>query len=194
MNIDDKSAIISRICKALSADDLLSAKQIARAEYPFKPATRGRRSMTRERMLQVYIRDGFIDRYFGGRLLFPGVLYLLRHEMPEEFPAPSNWRASESHFVYWELWPMVDHIVPIAQGGTNDLENLCTTSVIHNDQKGHYSLELLGWTLQHPGRMNEWDGLLNWFLEYVSTHPEITDKDVLGWLRAAIKVLRFKPA
>ncbi|MDZ4686443.1 MAG: hypothetical protein SH850_15345 [Planctomycetaceae bacterium] len=190
MNTNDKSAIASRVCSALSAGDVAFAQEIARTEYPFNPATKGKRSMKRERMLQVFIRDGFIDRYFGGRLLFPGVLYLLRHELPAEFPAPPSWRASESHFIYWELWPMVDHIIPIAQGGTNELSNLCTTSVIHNDQKGHYSLDLLGWALKDPGNMEDWDGLIHWFIEYVSSHPQISDKDVLGWHQVATKVMK----
>jgi hypothetical protein len=44
--------------------------------------------------------------------------------------------------------------------------------------------------------MSNWDGLMNWFLEYLSDHPEHlgADKAVRGWYIAAKKALEARRA
>lgn len=55
-----------------------------------------------------------------------------------------------------------------------------------NSAKMNWTLDELGWTLHPPGDMQEWDGLLHWFLEYTVAHPEtVTSNLIKQWQRAA---------
>lgn len=49
------------------------------------------------------------DRYSGTQLVFPGVLRLLSRLLRSEFPFHPNWKMSETHMVYWELFPRGSH-------------------------------------------------------------------------------------
>lgn len=70
----DKTVTIKHICKALLEGRNTEAKKIARNQYPFQPLFRKRRNYFLHQSMQVFVRDGFIDRYSGQRLIFPGVL------------------------------------------------------------------------------------------------------------------------
>lgn len=141
--------------------------------------------------MRVFLRDRFRDRYTGQRLVFPGTLRLLSVILPEEFPAHRNWKMSESHVVYWELFPTIDHIVPIGRGGVDREENRVTTSMLRNSAKAHWTLKELGWTLREREESDEWDGLLYWCLDYATEHPGLlTDKYLHRWHTAATRVLR----
>ena len=74
---------------------------------------------------------------------------------------------SETHMIYWELFPTVDHVVPIARGGGDDESNWVTTSMLHNSAKSNWKLEELGWQLLPAGDIEQWDGLLGVVL-YIS--------------------------
>ena len=63
-------------------------------------------------MFEIYLRDGFVDRYIGHRLKFPPVLRLLSMKFPDSFPFHKNWKMSDCHVAYWELMSTIDHIVP----------------------------------------------------------------------------------
>lgn len=138
--------------------------------------------------LLILARDGFIDRYSGEQLLFPPVLRILSHVLPEEFPFYPNWKMTECHQAYWELWATVDHVVPIAAGGSNEETNLVSTSMVLNAAKANWTLKELGWTLHPPGDLDTWDGLVGWFFEYVQTNEELLqDTSVRRWHAAALK-------
>lgn len=62
-------------------------------------------------MTELFVRDGFIDRYRGTRLVYPPTLRLISEELPEQFPYHRNWKMSETHHAFWELTPTVDHIL-----------------------------------------------------------------------------------
>ena len=68
---------IARICDAISGGLPDDAAVIARTEIPFKPPERAKRKITDTQSVSVFLRDGFIDRYSGQRLVFPGTLRLL---------------------------------------------------------------------------------------------------------------------
>ncbi len=189
---NERSETIARVCQALMDGDRRSASQIIRSEYPFEPHETETRSYTKEKRLQIFIRDGFVDRYSGKRMLFPPVLGIVSKELPKDFPAHSNWKMSVSHYAYWELSPMIDHIVPIARGGTNEDGNLITSSALSNARKGNFTLEELEWQLHPPGDLNDWDGMLSWFLEYVDRHTSLLKErypagEIKSWYRAAVR-------
>ena len=86
-----KANVVDLVCQALARDDRRGAAAIAREEYPFTAARNAARRYSEYQMTQLFTRDGFIDRYSGDRLVFPGTLRLLSTLMPEEFPAHPNW-------------------------------------------------------------------------------------------------------
>jgi len=118
--------------------------------------------------------------------MFPGALRLLSFLLPKEFPYHPHWDMSRCHPMYWELCPTLDHVVPLALGGTDQDTNLVITSMLRNQQKGPFTVDELGWTVREPGKLAEWDGQLGWFIEYVRCHEEILEQAPLKkWFRAA---------
>ncbi|MCA9019723.1 MAG: HNH endonuclease [Planctomycetaceae bacterium] len=114
--------------------------------------------------------------------------------MPDEFPFHPNWKMSECHIAYWQLSPTIDHIIPVARGGTDEESNWASTSQLRNSAKANWLLEELGWELHPPGDLQEWDGLLHWYVDYANDHAEIkTDPWFRGWLRIAENVILEKP-
>ena len=115
----DKANTIKTICAALSSGELSRAADIVHQQYPFSTQEISTRKFTDTQALQIFIRDGFIDRYSGNHLILPPVLRVLSAVMPSEFPFHRNWKMIETHQAYWELFPTLDHIVPIARGGAD---------------------------------------------------------------------------
>ena len=182
----NKAEVIGRVCAALVEESRATAAGIARAEYPWSPRFVAKRGYSKTSALRIFIRDGFIDRYFGSQLVFPGTLLILAQVMPNEFPSNATWKVSKSHEVFWELWPAIDHLVPMARGGSNGDSNLFSTSTLHNNAKSHWLPEELGWTLHPAGDIKKWDGLLHWFNGYVQRHPELLAiRQIKDWHKAA---------
>jgi hypothetical protein len=73
----------------------------------------------------------------------------------------------------------VDHHEALSVGGQHDQSNWYTTSMARNAAKMNWTLAQLGWRLHEPGNMQQWDGLLGWFLEYIDDHPDILHQDDL---------------
>jgi 5-methylcytosine-specific restriction endonuclease McrA len=183
-----KSRTIQKVCEALLADDRSGASQISRREYPFVIQPLSKRKYNEVESTRIFIRDGFIDRYSGDRLVFPGVLRLLSRLMPEVFPFHPNWKMSECHIAYWELSPTIDHIVPVARGGADDETNWVTTSMMRNSAKSNWTLEELGWQLHPPGDFEQWDGMTRWFLEYLRRDPShLSENHIKRWYNAAVR-------
>jgi len=181
-----KAQIITNICAAVIEEDLTRASLIAKRDYPFAPLLSAGRNYTEMQATQVFIRDGFIDRYSGERLVFPGVLRLLSRLLPTEFPFHPNWKMSETHLAYWELFPTVDHLVPVSRGGVDAEENWVTTSMLRNSAKANWTVDELGWRLVPVGDVRVWDGLTHWFLSYVNNHPQVLGEPYLKrWHQAA---------
>lgn len=176
----DKAEIIKSICDALSSGDMPSASDIARQQYPFSTQNISSRQSSDAQALQVFKRDGFIDRYSGNRLIFPPVLRVLSFTMPAEFPFHSNWKMTMTHQSYWELFPTLDHIIPIARGGADEDANLVSTSMLRNSAKSNWTLEELGWSLHPPGNMTTWDGMLSWFITYIEKNKDIIKDKYIG--------------
>jgi hypothetical protein len=131
------------------------------------------------------VRDGFIDRYTGERLLFPPVLRIISTLLPSDFPFDSHWKASVTHSAYWEVGASVDHLEPVSRGGADDETNWYTTSMMHNFAKMNWTLSDMGWHLHPPGRMADWDGLFGWFLRYTDHHPKLVAKGSMRQWRLA---------
>jgi hypothetical protein len=189
---NSKAQTIKAVCDSLLAGDAQAAGAVARSGYPFAPPQSTGRAYTEAECTAVFIRDGFIDRYSGTQLVFPGTLRLLSRLLPSEFPFHPNWKMTETHMVYWELFPTVDHIVPIARGGADDETNWATTSMLRNSAKSNWTLEELGWQLVPAGDLREWDGLLAWFVEFLKRNQShLADKYIQRWHRAALEKIHI---
>jgi len=182
--------IIEEACNAIGAGNLGAATEIIRKKYPFSPLKNAGRQYSGYKKMKIFIRDGFVDRYSGEKMVFPPVLRLLSKLMPEDLPFHKNWKMSDCHLAYWQLLPTVDHIVPVSRGGRDDESNWVCTSQLRNSAKSNWLLEELGWQLHEPGDFSEWDGLVNWFIAYTVENPQILeDSYIRSWHTAASKVI-----
>jgi len=185
----DKSGIINSICNALSSSGVMAAADISRKRYPWIAHPHAARTFTETQALRIFLRDGFVDRYSGNRLVFPPVLRALSLALPKEFPYHKNWKMNETHPAYWELFPTLDHVNPVARGGRNDNDNIVSTSMLRNAAKAYWTLEELGWSLHQPGDLGQWDGMLAWFLNYADQNKRILGNGYIKrWYLAAKSV------
>lgn len=186
-----KSKIIKQVCNAISSKEVAKAKLILEKSYPFKVLGKSKRSYTKRQMTRVFLRDGFIDRYSGERLVFPPVLRLLSNEMPKEFPYHKNWKMSECHIAYWQLYPTIDHIIPVSRGGIDEESNWVCTSQLKNSAKANWLLEELDWELHEAGNLKEWDGMISWFIDFMEKSPKNKEDNFLDfWYNAAVSELK----
>ncbi len=171
LNLNDgRIETIRQVCDFLSNGDREQGRMVIAAGYPFRPKERHPRRYNDLQKLTIFLRDGFIDRYSGERLIYPGALKVISNNYPDEFPYHKNGKMTHGHMAYWYLFPTIDHITPHADGGDNNDDNLVTTSMMNNSLKSGYDLDYLGWELHPVGDLNEWDGLTRWFFKYVSEH------------------------
>jgi hypothetical protein len=144
-----------------------------------------------KRLVGVFARDGFTDRYFGDRLVFPGALRALAVLLADAFPYHRNWKQSVTHPAFYELYPTIDHIVPVARGGADDEVNVVTTSMLRNSAKANWLLEELCWPVDRAPIIPGWDGLLDWFLSASTAHEVLRcDVAIQKWRQAAIDAMR----
>jgi hypothetical protein len=184
----DQAAILARAFQSLFTSGAAAAGDILRAEYPFVPVMPEGRRYTETQALQVFTRDGFVDRYSGQRLVYPGVCRLLSRLLPHEFPFHSNWKMAETHPAYWQLFPTIDHVLPVARGGADGEPNWVTTSMLRNAAKANWTLEELGWRLHPPGSLADWDGLMKLFVEFVDSDRSVLEDAYLRrWHSAALR-------
>lgn len=182
----EKSTVIDAVCRALSDGADEAAASLLRRDYPFAPESITKRRYGAIDATRIFVRDGFLDRYTGERLVFPPVLRVISSALPAEFPFHPNWKTDVTHPAYWEIGATIDHLVPVSRGGADDASNWVTTSMARNSAKMNWTLDELGWSLRPAGDFREWDGLIRWFLEYTSTHREIIgNASVRQWRRAA---------
>lgn len=183
-----KYKIIEKVCRAIGNGAITDAKKVIENNYPFTPLINEVRRYGEYQKTLIFLRDGFVDRYSGEKMVFPPVLRLMSHLMPNEFPFHRNWKMAECHLTYWQLLPTVDHIVPVSRGGRDEESNWVSTSQLRNSAKSNWLLEELGWQVHKPGNLKEWDGMVKWFRAYVSNNRDLLeDKYILTWYKALLR-------
>ena len=115
--MQDPAETLRTVCTFISSRDLDRAASTIQQDYPFETFITNKRKITLFQSIQVFLRDGFVDRYTGKRLVNPAVLRLIAALLPNDFPAHPHWKLSESHIGFWELFPTIDHVVPVTRGG-----------------------------------------------------------------------------
>lgn len=168
--------------------DVTEAKIVIEKEYPFHNLTAQSRNYTDKDKMEQFIRDGFIDRYSGHKLVNPGILKVLSYYMPVVFPYHAHWKMEECHNAYWEFIPTVDHIYPVALGGVDSKENWATTSMLHNSIKSNWTLNQLNWKLYDAGKYSDYDGLTELFIKLVEADNELMkDAYIKKWYKLSKK-------
>jgi hypothetical protein len=187
----EKTEIINKLCILLLEDRKGDCIDLANSNYPFTINSTSKRKYSKHEMCKCFLNDGFIDRYSGKKLLFPGLLMILSLELPDIFKYHRNWKMSETHSIYWELFPTIDYLIPVARGGEDNEDNWITTSMIRNSAKSNWTIEELGWNLHDKGNLNEWDGLVNQFLELYKCNPDLEqNKYVVEWKSALFRAMK----
>ena len=190
----DKALLIQDICKLLSEEKKQECIDLLNNNYPFIETKTNKRQCSKYQMCKVFLRDGFIDRYSGDRLLFPGLIKILTIEFPDIFKYHKNWKMSDTHLIYWELFPTIDHLFPIARGGVDNERNWITTSMIHNSAKSNWTLEEIGWTLHDKGKLDIWNGLVDSFINLIAKNPNYkNDRSVREWENGLSKAINDIP-
>lgn len=180
--------ILAKVCDLVSQGRMSDANDLLVSDYQLATASTPRRSMGARRQLGVFLRDGFTDRYSGQRLVYPGALLALSVLLGPSFPYHRNWKQSVTHPSFWELYPTIDHIVPVARGGLDDESNMVTTSMLRNSAKANWLLEELGWPDRRAPIVPDWDGLLGWFLGACVLNKGLRQKKAIErWHRAALQ-------
>ena len=176
----DGAIILSRVCEAIGEGQPIRAAELLDSELPFQPLTANLRRYSPIQLMTLFVRDGFIDRYSGQRLVFPGALRLLSHLLPAQFPFHTNWKTNSCQLAFYELFPTIDHLVPISRGGEDEAHNWVCTSMLKNAAKANFTIEELGWRLHPIGNLEAWDGLTVWFLRQ---YRERQESHAIGYLR-----------
>lgn len=185
----EKIDVIEQAAQKLLKHNIAGARSVIETEYPFHELTAQGRNYTDKQKMAQFIRDGFIDRYSGQRLVNPGILKVMSYYMPETFPYHAHWKMEECHNAYWELVPTVDHIYPVVLGGADSPENWATTSMLHNSIKSNWTLEQLNWKMYDAGDYDEYDGMTGLFVKLVEADRELLkDAYIKRWYKLSVGV------
>ena len=187
----DRSSTIQEVCRLLSLGEQAQAEAVIFRDYPFIPTAKSGRSYTPREMTRVFLRDGFIDRYKGTKLVYPPTLRVISKRLGKAFPYHKNGKMDSGHFAYWEVFPTIDHRKAVAHNGEDEEKNWVCCSMLTNSIKSHWTLEQLGWTLMPVGKLADWDGMIHWFVEQVENDKSLLDDAYIkSWFNAAKDVLR----
>lgn len=186
----DKALLVKDICTLLLDNKREDCIDLAKENYPFIDNFPRKRQYSKYQMCKIFLRDGFIDRYSGDKLLFPGLIKILSIEFPDVFKYHRNWKMSDTHMIYWDLCPTIDHLIPTARGGEDNDSNWMTTSMLRNSAKSNWTIEELGWTVYDSGRLTNWDGLVHYFIELINRNPDYElDKYVYSWKLGLLRAM-----
>jgi hypothetical protein len=188
----DKSEIIAQVCQALSGSQSENAAKLLRKEYPFMKHAESKRTWSALKSTQFIFRDGFVCFYCGQRLVFPATLRVISGLLKKEFPFHPNWKTSDCHRAYPELSPTVDHRDPVTRDGLDVVENFVTACWRCNSTKSNWTLKELGRSNKPNSDSKKWDGLTNWFLEFVESRQGFlkANPQLKSWHRAAKQVIK----
>ncbi|MGK3949919.1 HNH endonuclease [Microbacterium sp. K2] len=117
---------------------------------------------------EVFLRDGFLCTYCGGRTIPRCILVAISDVFPDEFPYYAHYRRGTVHPAYWALAPEADHVLAHAGGGSSDPQNLTTLHAMCNTRKSSLAADSLPLASSMPAHDPEWDGLLSRYADVVT--------------------------
>lgn len=151
---------IERAIELAAGGDLpLARHAMNNVDREVVPKTRGRK-LSMETKMEAYIRDNFTCRYCGSRLFATPIFRLLSEIDPNGFPYDPSWQMTRCHKYYWKHTPSADHVVAVAQGGSNELANLLTACYRCNSIKSVWTLKEVGFVIR-PITRERWNGAMS---------------------------------
>ncbi len=187
----DKIDVLTKVSRMVCDLNFADAEILLRRELPFEAPQNAGRSYSVTTKLSVFFKDGFIDRYSGEKLLNPGYLRALSKLFPEAFPFHTNWKMNQCHIAFWQYTPTIDHLVPVARGGADDVSNWVTTNMLHNAAKSNWLMEELDWKLYPSGKWQDWCGLSEEFVQIVEQNQQLRDDSYIHqWYSATRNMMR----
>jgi len=178
-HVDQYADVISGVARLVAAGELAAA---ANALAPIagevwtqrspvhvrtnaEPSGLKRGYVSKVTKARVYLRDGYVCTYCGGRAVALPVLAGISALFPSALPYSQHFKLGATHPVYWLLAAEADHNVAFAAGGADDESNFTTLHALCNTQKADAARDLLPEVTPRPAPAG-WDGL-------VSTYPPI---------------------
>jgi len=128
--------------------------------------TRTSRRVSDRTRAEVFLRDGFLCTYCGGRTIPRCILVAISDVFPDEFPYYAHYRRGTVHPAYWALAPEADHVVAHASGGSDDASNLTTLHAMCNTRKSSLAANGLP-VIERVADLDGWDGLLSRYADIV---------------------------
>ena len=142
-----------------------------------------RRPISKTTATRVFQRDHFVCRYCDGKTIFVPVMELLGDIYPDVFPyAGSGRRNRLTHPAVNARSAVIDHVVPIANGGDFSDGNLVTACNPCNSRKADMRLEVLKWTC-HPIADSQWDGLIRYYIPLWHLAGKPRERYHRSWMR-----------
>lgn len=124
----------------------------------------------------VLVRDGFICRYCGARLLLPQAVKVLDIHDPLK---GWHWHPNTKLEPLRSKGATVDHIIPESEGGYDSPKNLVACCNMCNPSKGKGHRSLLPQSLD-----KSWDGGSCIFLTLATKYKQHLSSEDVKWLKA----------
>jgi 5-methylcytosine-specific restriction endonuclease McrA len=153
-----RTAIKAAMRAAISSGREAGREQLRPIWFQPTPAPE-RKSVPDSLRVEVFRRDSFTCCYCLSKVIPEPILRLLGHIYPDEFPHHPNWKAGRMHRAIPLLCAEVDHLRPVARGGSNEITNLRTACAPCNTRKADFLLEEIGMDDRSDATFSEWDGL-----------------------------------
>jgi hypothetical protein len=158
---DDRYLDVLKVALESLATDPEQARERAEGLKIELPPLLPRTPIPVDDMVTVFRHDRFTCRYCGSAVVPTAVLRATSLLWPERIPYNPNWRADVTHPIYPARSATVDHLVPHAQGGRDEIPNFVTACWPCNTQKSDLNIERLGWKVLDVPETG-WDGLVIW--------------------------------
>ena len=126
----------------------LGSKESLETKTALKTTRTGKRMPIKPTERSVFARDKFRCRFCRTPVVPKSVIEYLSNRTGIDLRKKST--NLTTHGAYWLHAATIDHVVPHADGGTNDEDNLATACPACQFGKGNYSLTQLRLTLRPP--------------------------------------------
>lgn len=123
---------------------------------------------------ETYRRDQYTCCYCNRKTIDLDVLKTLSKLLPDDLPYVNSWKFDICHPIYWVYSTSLEHITPVAGGGTNEKNNVRASCYLCNDAKKDIPLDVLGWSLRSVEENEDvkWDGLTSFLGELKKLQKE----------------------
>jgi len=128
-----------------------------------------RKPIPKQTQATVFQRDKWTCRYCGDNVIFSPALKVLDSLSPEHGYYSRNGSSSEMSPMLLSKCACVDHINPVADGGTNEINNLvcacwkCNTEKSNNNPDSWISRMI---NIEDVNAPIGWDGMLSFVFQY----------------------------